>query len=1400
MPISEAQLAANRANAAKSTGPRTPEGKARSACNARTHGFTASTFAVVGLEDLDEVAHLKADLTAVYQPVNSQELFALERMALTQQAMLRAARLESGLFTTCLDTALDGEGHPFIPMSPELAGDGDIEITRAQNRNYALADGFHRMVRQANSWSLFLRYQAQAERHYRRAVEEFDRLKSLRADLPIEPILEPQPEEKETAYAPAHEPISTHQPPAAPDSRPSPERPVSPACRCLRGANFQRKSGHPPRPARPWGHASARVSTLHARVHTPRSTGQSQGMALRHRTTRAIRSDLTGLQLTVYEEYTMLRESAKRKLIWNSLLVSCLCLAPAAYGQTTFGSITGVITDSSGAAVPKATVTAINEDTGFTRSDSSAVSGVFTIADLHPGTYRVRVEGKGFNLQERQGIALDANHVVNVDFQLSVGTSTTQVDVQAVAPIINSETSTTSFVKLTTQLLDTALLVRQSNSNQGFAIYNPGVGVNDSGNYYASGARQIDMYWTNDGIVEMQDLTGSGGGPITPNIENVAEMNFTLANAPAEFKSASSVTTVSKSGTNTLHGSLYYDYNGSRFNARSFFAKTVPFVVYNDFSGSIGGPIRKNKTFFFADYEGSRKHNVAVLASNAPLIPWRTGDFSGLLSSGKTVKNPFTGQPFPGNIVPSSLINPVSQKLEDYFYPQTNCGAPGQQAGNYCAQLPTFSDFNIWDGRVDHYFSERDTVFARVSVHRAPIHSRSAALPPVGYANQNRNDQGAVLSYTHTFSPMVLNEFRFGYSRDTNNVINALVGSDIISQTGIQGITTTGIPGVPIINVTGVTSTNINSVHLKSLTNFEWTDNISWTRGKHAFKFGVDGIRDFINQNYLPANIYGTYTFNGTYSGAAYADFLLGLPQTTASANPAPASYLRGNMWSFYAQDQYKVNRRLTLSYGVRWEVSQPYTDKFGRIFNYDPAKSALVVPNAGIKYINSLFPKNVTILTASQAGYPDGSLMNYQKSNIYPRIGLAYKLTSDNKTVIRMGYGLYGNIIYGALTRGMEGGPFGGSATYFNSISNGVPLLTFPTPFVLAAGQAAAFQNASGYNPNLTVPYLQQWNITLERQIGSVGLSVAYVGSHAVNLLYGRNINQPPPDTTPFSSAKYPNPSFSNITLYENGGGERYNALQVSAAKRLGKRLLFSAGWTWARDLTDQLDNDWIYGQIIQNQFDRRSEWGNNSFTPTHRFYADAVYSLPVGRNQRYLNQMPRMAEAVLGGWRLSGVATIQTGQWFTPSFSGFDTSNTNTLGGRPDVVAGAPLYPANQNINNWFNVAAFAIPGCPAGSPVCSNPANVGRFGNAANDLLQTPAMKNLDLAVMKEFHLSERKSFRFQATFSDALNHPNFGYPGGNISSPATAPVITSTLGNYLTGSSTARIVNFALRFQF
>ncbi len=1076
----------------------------------------------------------------------------------------------------------------------------------------------------------------------------------------------------------------------------------------------------------------------------------------------------------------------------------CVHSAPA---QTTFGSVTGVVTDPSGAAVPDADITVVNQDTGFTRRKATATTGVFTIPDLVPGTYRVHVERSGFNPQDKQDVLVDANHIVTVDFRLTIGASAAHVEVEASVPIITTESSTTSYVKSGADLLDSAVLVRQGNSNQGFVMYNPGIAVNDSGNYSGPGARQIDTYWTNDGIVEMQDLVGSGGSGIGPDLENVAEINYSLVNSPAEFKGATTITTVSKSGTNAFHGSLYYDYNGSALNARDFFAATVPFAIYHDFAGSIGGPIKKNKTFFFADYEGSRFHRSAVITDNTALPAWRTGDFSGLLASGKIIKNPFTGQPFPGNMIPANMISPVSQKLQDLFYPLPNCGAPGQLAGNWCGNLPASTDFNIVDGRVDHYFSERDTVFGRFSYHRMPILGQRGLLPPVGTYNQQRNDANAILSWSHTFSAALLNEFRAGFSRDISDVSSTLQGDQIISQVGIPGITNTGIPGQPTLSITGLTGTNSYSIHDKALMNFQVTDNVSWATGRHAFKFGMDFIKDENNQNYLPNNLYGSFSFSGRYSGSSYADFLLGLPQTTGVSNPAPTSYLRGTMWSFYAQDQFKVTSRLSLNYGVRWELTPPYHDKFGRIFNYSPTAGALVVPTKGLPFINPLFPPSVKVLSAAQAGYPEGSLLDFHKNDFYPRFGLAYKLTSDGKTVIRAAYGIYGNTVYGTIARNLEGGPFGGSETFFNSITNGAPLLTLSNPFVPGAGQVAAFQSASGFNPHLKVPYLQQWNVTIERQIGTIGLSVAYVGTHAVNLLYGRNINQPPPSTTPFSIGELPNPDFDTVTWFENGASQRYNSLQVAANKRIGKSLHFSSGWTWARDLTDQSDNDWVFADNpIQNQFDRRAEWGNNAYTPTHRFYADVIYSLPFGRNQRFLTHMPMVAEALLGGWRLSGVVTLQTGQWFTPLFDGFDPSNTNTIGGRPDVVAGVPLYPANQSINNWFNAAAFKIPGCPDNNPVCDDPANVGRFGNAGVNIIQTPAMKNLDMALMKEFHPTERAMLRFQATFSNLFNHPNFGYPDPDISSPDTVGVITSTNANYLAGSSTSRVINFSLRLQF
>jgi len=1081
----------------------------------------------------------------------------------------------------------------------------------------------------------------------------------------------------------------------------------------------------------------------------------------------------------------------------------CLLLATSALGQSTFGTITGTVTDPSGAVVPGAQITITDQATGVAYHAKTGPDGVYALPDVPVGTYNARVESKGFKSAERSGLIVYVHNAINVDFKLTVGSASTLVTVQAAPPVIDTQTGTVTNTMLGDQMeeLPVAPMVRQGIGIYAFAMYNPGVGVNDSGNFYANGTRQIDTFFSNDGIVDMQDVNGIGGAPSSIDLSTLSEMTAITAGANAEYRSPTNIITASKSGSNQFHGNLYYDWNGTALNARNFFSSTVPFGVVNSYAGSIGGPIKKDKLFFFADYEGLRSRGQAVIDDDTPLPPWTTGDFSDLLSQGVTITNPHTGQPFEGNQIPSGMINTVAQKVQSIFFPPPNSGPPGLQVGNWTGLYSTYSDMDSVDGRVDYSVSGKDRIYGRYTYHRVPFtYSPESNLPPLEIDNGLRTGGSGVISWTHTFTSTVLNEFRAGFARNDEIVAPAVNGYQLFQQLGIQGIPTgPGGNDAPAFNITGITSTEMGSASANIGTDFQLTNNLSWVKGSHSMKFGTDIIRDHISL-YGNTDVYGSYNFTGIYTNFPYADFLLGLPQTTGFNLPVPANYFRGTTWSFYAQDQWKATHRLTLDFGLRYELAGPYWEKYGQIFTYDPTLQALVVPDAGLKHINPLFPTTIPIVSATTAGYPNPTLQKFNTHNFYPRLGFAYQLTSDGKTVLRGSYGIYGDTIYGTLALSKGGGPFAGSESFYNSITNGTALFTLQNPFIPQAGLLAPFQSANVWNPDMTVPYLQQWNLTLQRQIGTVGLSLGYVGSHNTGLLYSYNIDQPPPSTTPFSISELPNPSFSSIYRFDNGSNDEYNSLQAAATKTVGRNLMLNASYTWARDLTDSPDNDWIFGPSIQNAFDRVPEWGNNLFTPTHRLYAAAMYALPVGKGQHFLKNTSGWVGQLLGGWRTAYVVTLMTGQWFTPSFDGFDPSNTNNFGGRPDRIAGAPLYPTNRNINDWFNANAFKIPGCPDSTPVCTSPADVGRFGNAAPLQIASPGTRNVDFTLMKDFRVTESKKLQFQAVFADLFNHPAFGYPGSDISATSAVGVITSTVGNYLQGSSPQRTINFVLRFLF
>jgi hypothetical protein len=1099
----------------------------------------------------------------------------------------------------------------------------------------------------------------------------------------------------------------------------------------------------------------------------------------------------------------------RRSLVEKSVFVAvCLWYGCASVvAQTTLSSVTGKVTDQSGGSVSGAQLIITNENTNAVRNFTTGTDGAFTVADLEPGLYRVRVEATGFQSLERPDLNLYPRQVVNLDLTLTVGSASETITVTSAPPTIDTETATITYTHTSEELTNLPLITRQDDTNSDFSIYNPGVARDGCGFIYANGVQGNDTTYSSDGIIEMADPDTIGNGAfIQPGLDSLADTSYVLVSPSAEYSTPTNLVLVTKGGTNKFHGNLFWEYNGAALNARNFFASAVPFNVTNDFAVSVGGPILKDKLFFFAAWNGLFESQNSVINATTALPQWRTGDFGNLLSQGIVLKNPFNGLPFPGNQIPSNMISSSSISLQTYFYPTPNYGPTGLQSGNWRGLLPLTLKFpiNPLDIRIDYNIGKSDSIFGRFSMRTMPLTASINMLPPAGIFNQTWHVRQLVLSWTHTFSPNLLNEARAGVSRVAKNLDPDGQGGQILSAAGIQGVdyaSLQGLEGVPQLSITGVSGTNGSIPQgLVASTTIQFIDNLSWTRGTHSMKFGLDVVRDRDDTVFYNMIQFGQFNFTGAYSGFGYADFLLGLPQTTSLTTPLPRPYERGIIWGFYGQDQWKISKRLTLNYGLRYEYAPPYIEKEGRIATFDPTTGSLVIPDNGVSHISPFAPSNIPIVTATAAGYPNPSLIQSSKTNFYPRLGVAYKLTSDGNTVIRAGYGIYGDVLYGGLITYIAGGvPFTGSESFTNQFTNGVPSLQFPNPF-LSSGGTVPTTNAVGVNPPLDRPYLQQWNLVVDRQVGTLGFSAAYVGTHSAKLIYARNLDQPPPSTTPFSFSETPFPDLQSVKWLSNGGNESYNALQLSARKTAGRNLIFNAGYTFAKDLTD-MNALYPVGQEIQNQYDLRAERGNSPLVPRQRFIATAVYSLPFGKGQRFLSDMPKVADYLLGGWSTSYVVTLQTGLYFTPSFDGFDPSNTNYFGGRPDVIPGVSTSPpGGRTVNEWFNPAAFKIPGCPNTDPVCSAPANVGRFGNAGVNILEGPALRNFDFGLLKNFPVRETMNLGFRVVFSNVFNHPAFGQPLSDISSTPTVGSITSTTGNYLAGSNASRKINFSLEFRF
>jgi hypothetical protein len=1093
----------------------------------------------------------------------------------------------------------------------------------------------------------------------------------------------------------------------------------------------------------------------------------------------------------------------------GALAILAILSAASLIAQTTFGIIRGRVLDPSGAGIPGVNVAVTNSGTNITKTVATNSSGSYEAGYLQPGTYTVAAEAAGFRKWVSEGVVLSSNAIVLTDISLAVGEITSSIQVEAGAPLISTETATITDVKSGEQYLKAPLNLR---GNANSFVYNfmslvPGAQPTD--NQYSisfAGTRNTMNNYTVDGITTNSALYGNQVGPAYPSMDFVQEVKVDLSGNSAEFGAPGYVGMITKGGGNQFHGSAYWYYGSSGLNARNPFQNSVAFAVLNNYGASVNGPLIRNRTFFSAAVEGFNEHTARPFNLNLPTDRMRSGDFSVLKDAvGRpltvVVRDPFTNTPFSGNAIPASRLNSSALKTQERFYPHVNFGDPDTVAANYRGSARQTRRKEQVDVRIDHQFSSNNSFFGRFDASRLPIGVWEGNLPTVGPRKQRRQTRNLVLSDTHTVSPSVINEFRFGLIRGYNPFEGPVDGPTIVQEMGLTNMPADlpkvgAIPRVQITNFQQITQIN----HQRGAEVIaQWQDNLSVIRGRHTLKFGGEIWRSYGSDYAVsPSLAYGSVNFTGNYSGYSYADFMLGIPRT-ASRSAAGFTLLKNTNWDkfLFIQDDFRASARLTLNFGLRYELNPPYIEGEDRIYSFNPHTGRMVVPNERSKaaLFRGFTASNlVPIATAAEAGLPERTLAFTDKTNFAPRFGFAYKLTANNKTVLRGGYGIFYDSFTAALAWGMVGGPYNGSeAAPVNAITNGAALWMWPDMFPRTLNQSGTAA-LSGQNPHVANPYTQQWSLTLERELWHMGIRAAYVGSKTHQLLAVRDLNQLQPGTAAYSASRRPYPQLSGAAWRENMLRAFYNAFTLSADRRHRAGLQYQVGYTWAKNLTNSHSEEEA-GWAGQNAYDYTSEWADHAFTRRHRLIVNSVWDLPFGRGRKLLSR--GIASHVLGGWSLSAFGILQTGRYYTPAFATYDPANIGTSGGRPDRVANGNL--SSPALDRWFDTAAFRVPGDLNGD---GRPdITVGRFGNSALNILRGPGTRSMNAGIFKAFRLRERWKVQAEATFTNVFNHPNFGIPDATIHS-GSAGVITATQDQQYTSHEGAapRTTRFGLRLEF
>jgi len=1094
---------------------------------------------------------------------------------------------------------------------------------------------------------------------------------------------------------------------------------------------------------------------------------------------------------------------------WMTALICLVISCSLLNGQSTFGTVLGTVKEATESSVPNARVTLINKGTNAQRVTLTDNSGTFQFTSVDVGTYVVTVEAAGFQKEEFSAFDLGGRETKRLDVSMKVATQTTTVNVEAAGGAIQTDTSSVAETKGSRELVDLPVAITSrgtgSTSPMSTLTAQPGVQMDALGNISIAGTLPTQLSMSIDGISTMGPGENNGAAAISelfPSFNAIEEIRIGETINPAEFGGVADITTISKAGTNNFHGGAFENFQNNDLNAADFFSHVAPEEKMNNFGIYMGGPVilpklynGRNKTFFFGSFEALRLPKNVNVVESVPTIAMRNGDLSGY-------SDPLTG--YPGNQIPVSQLSPYSQRALNEFYPSPNYGPPGAIANNYLANFAIPIKSNQGDVRLDQTINSKHQIFARYTyknrrVQQVPISSFNADSPPTSPAlgsNQSPEVDGALtVAWNYTVTPTLVNELRAGFSQSRTASNFNITGQGAANALGLTNLPQQALGPLPsadylpTIDVAGYVpifgqSSNGNQGTKQIL------ETLTWINGKHTFKFGADYRRLHAYFNNVFYNILeGQYDFNGSVmnsllgpgAGTPLASFLLGYPDNSTIANNyAPDTYAMAQHYGVFAQDDFKVTHTLTLNYGLRWEYHPMFRDKFNNLCNFDPAytstvdgqtvKGAVILPGQGaFDLVDPGFAQSIAptpIVTAAQANVP-GALRFSQKTDFAPRVGFAWRIFGSDKMVLRGGYGKFIETLMSSAAISAWGVASSDVGFFNNSLgSNGLPVFTLPYawPSNIAQPGTQAFYQVTDIH--FKDPYVQEWNLTLERDLGKgIGVRVSYDGNHSTHLGAGADLDQVQPNTVGFgniSQSSYPYPDWSYIYYNSNKAWGNYNAATVSFQKRMSNGLQFQSSYIFSRNLSNvngvasstaaAFASE--FGGTLSNIYDPGLDYGNVAFTRKHRFLTTALYELPFGRGKALLNNANRVVDNVVGGWELSGVLLFQSGPYMTvtllsdPSGTGFNAFNST--GGRADTVPGVNPY-AGQSINQWINPNAFADPGSA-----------IGRYGDSQGGGVVGPGTSAVSASLIKTVHFSEHARIQFGAQIANLFNHPNFAVP--------------------------------------